>query len=57
MWEAKQQIFPRDMTCVCSVYKAWGLNPPLHTQHNEGVGSWNEGNPNAAIRRLGTGRN
>ncbi|PNX91804.1 putative copia-type protein [Trifolium pratense] len=30
-----------------------GLNPPLHTQHNEGVGGCNEGNPNATIRRMG----
>jgi hypothetical protein len=30
-----------------------GLNPPLHTQNNEGVGGYNESNPNAAIRRLG----
>jgi hypothetical protein len=34
-----------------------GLNQPLHAQHNEGVGGCNEGNPNAAIRRLGTDRN
>jgi len=30
-----------------------GLNPPLHTQHKEGVGGCNEDNPNAAVRRLG----
>ncbi|KEH24826.1 hypothetical protein MTR_6g006775 [Medicago truncatula] len=30
-----------------------GLNPPLHTQHNESVVGCNEGNPNATIRRLG----
>jgi len=29
------------------------LKSPLHTQHNEGVGSCNGGNPNAAIRLLG----
>jgi hypothetical protein len=34
-----------------------GLNPPLHAQHNEGVGGLNEGNPNAAIRRLGVDHN
>jgi len=34
-----------------------GLNPPLQTQQNEGVGGCNEGNPNAAIRRLGADRN
>jgi hypothetical protein len=34
-----------------------GLNPPLHTQHNEGVGGCKEGNPNAAIRRLWVDRN
>ncbi|PNY11792.1 MORC family CW-type zinc finger protein 4-like, partial [Trifolium pratense] len=34
-----------------------GLNPPLHTQHNEGVGGSNEGNPNAAIRRIGEDHN
>ena len=30
-----------------------GLNTSLHTQHNEGVGGCNEGNPNVAIRQLG----
>jgi len=30
-----------------------GLNPPLQTQHNEGV----EGNSNTAIRRPGADRN
>jgi len=34
-----------------------GLNQPLQTQHNEGVEGCNEGNPNAAIRRLGADRN
>ncbi|CAJ2648237.1 unnamed protein product [Trifolium pratense] len=34
-----------------------GLNPPLHTQHNEGVGGCNEGNSNAAIRQMGADRN
>ena len=34
-----------------------GLNPPLNTQHNEGVGGCNEGNPNAAIKQLGADRN
>jgi hypothetical protein len=29
------------------------LNPLLYTQHNEGVGGCNEGNPNATIRLLG----
>jgi len=29
------------------------LRPPLLTEHNEGVGGCNEGNPNAVIRRLG----
>jgi len=28
------------------------LNPPPHTQHNEGVGGCNGGNTNAAIRHL-----
>jgi hypothetical protein len=27
-----------------------GLNPLPHTQHNEGFGSFNEGNPNTALR-------
>jgi len=28
------------------------LNPPPHTQHNEGAGGCNVDNPNAAIRHL-----
>lgn len=31
------------------------LNPPLHTQHREGVGGCNVGNPNVVIRCLGGG--
>jgi len=34
-----------------------GLNPPRQSQHNEGVGGCNEGNPYAAIRRLGANHN
>jgi len=34
-----------------------GLNPPRQSQHNEGVGGCNEGNPDAAIRRLGVNHN
>jgi hypothetical protein len=30
-----------------------GLNPPLHTKHNECVSDYNEGNTNATIMRLG----
>jgi len=33
------------------------LIPPLHTQHNEGVGGCNEGCPNAASRQLEVGHN
>jgi len=43
-------------TCAISLGNV-GLNPPLHTQHNEGVGGCNEGNPNATIRQLGVNRN
>jgi len=28
------------------------LNPPPHTQHNEGAGGYNGGNTNATIRHL-----
>jgi len=34
-----------------------GLNPPIHTQHNEDVGGYNEGNLYATIRRLGADNN
>ncbi|MCH84326.1 receptor-like protein kinase, partial [Trifolium medium] len=34
-----------------------GLNPPLHSLQNEGVGGCIASTPNAAIRRLATDRN
>ena len=34
----------------CAIYLSnMGLNPPLQTQHSEGVGGCNEGRPNATI--------
>jgi len=34
-----------------------GLNPPLHTKHNECVGDCNEGNISPTIMRLGADHN
>jgi len=34
-----------------------GLNPPLHTKHDECVGEYNEGNTNATIMLLGVDNN